>query len=272
MSRPYTPGGRFDTDFETEQIHDAITKDLTNPVGTTAQWFVWNGASTNVDPIYDVGSNYLTSTTGTQVTTTMSGVVGTNVITVASNTSIAAGMAVIGSGIADGALVRSVAGTTVTLTLNNIGNISAGTSVNFTSDGRQWKTPVKVPIIRAVLQQGQTNLVQQGFYNADKIHFTIDHDILIDLIPEMLYKLDPLNSENPDPLNRDRIVWKDQVYRPLRSNYSGIISERFTLLVFDCQQIMPEELVNDPQFQAYASPDVRYRYGEGPYGYGIYGG
>jgi len=253
MSRSYTPGGRFDTDFETSEIHDAITKDLTNPVGTSIQWFVWNGTSTNVDPIYDVGSNYLTSTTGTQVTTTMTGSVGTNTVLVASNASISAGMSVVGSGIADGALVRSVSGTTVTLTLNNVGNMSAGTSVTFTSDGRQWKTPVHVPVIRAVLGQGTTNMVQQGFYNADKIHFTIDHDILIDTIPEMLYKLDPLNSENPDPLNRDRIVWKNQVYRPLRSNYSGIISERFTLLVFECQQIMPEELVNDPQFQSYAN-------------------
>jgi len=253
MSRPYTPGGRFDTDFETSEIHDAITKDLTNPVGTSAQWFVWNGTATNVDPIYDVGSNLLTSTTGTQVTTTMSGAVGTNVVIVSSNTSIAVGMAVVGAGIADGALVRSISGSTITLTLNNIGNISTSTPVTFTSDGRRWKTPVTVPVIRAVLGQGTTNMVQQGFYNADKIHFTIDHDVLIDLIPEMLYKLDPLNSENPDPLNRDRIVWKNQVYRPLQSNYSGIISERFTLLVFECQQIMPEELINDPQFQSFAN-------------------
>jgi hypothetical protein len=42
MSRPYTPSGRFDTEFEIEEIHDAITKDLTNPVGTTVQWYVWN--------------------------------------------------------------------------------------------------------------------------------------------------------------------------------------------------------------------------------------
>ena len=187
MSRPYTPGGRFSSDWETNEIHDAITKDLTNPVGTTIDWYVWkphnnaDATSTQIDPIYDVGS----------------------------------------------------------LTYDGSG-------------GRKWLEPVKIPVIRAVLGQGTTNMVQQGFYNSDRLHLTIDHDVLIDIIPEMLYKLDPLNSESPDPLNRDRIVWKSQVYRALKNNYAGIISERYTLLTFDCQQIMPEELVNDPQFQYYA--------------------
>jgi len=253
MSRPYTPSGRFDTEFETEEIHDGITKDLTNPVGSNIQWYVWNGVNTNVDPIYDVGSNYITSTTGTNRNTTMSAAVGTTVVTVVSTTGLVVGMAVNGNGIPNGALIKQISGSTVRLTARTIKTITAGTAVNFTNDGRQWKAPVKVPVIKAILGQGSTNLVQQGFYNADTITFVIDHDVLIDTIPEMLYKLDPIDSENPDPLNRDRIVWKSQVYRPLRSNYAGIIAERFTLLTFQCQQVMPEELVNDPQFQTYAN-------------------
>ena len=253
MSRPYTPSGRFDTEFETEEIHDAITKDLTNPVGSTVQWFVWNGVNTNVDPIYDVGSNYITSTTGVNKNTTMSAAVGTTVVTVVSTTGLVVGMAANGNGIPSGALIKSISGLNVRLTARTIKTITAGTAVNFTNDGRQWKAPAVVPVIKAVLGQGTTQLVQQGFYNADSITFVIDHDVLVDTIPEMLYKLNPLNDENPDPLNRDRIVWKNQVYRPLKSNYAGIIAERFTLLTFQCQQIMPEELVNDPQFQAYAN-------------------
>ena len=52
----------------------------------------------------------------------------------------------------------------------------------------------------------------------------------------------------------------------------GIISERFAIISFECQQIMPEEMVNDSQFQAYALPgaaSVGYgidRYGLIPYG------
>jgi len=253
MSRPYTPSGRFDTDFETGEIHDAITKDLTNPAGTTVQWFVWNPTVSNIDPIYDVGSNYATSTTGASINTTMTGSIATTNITVSSTTGVTVGMAVNGVGVANGAVVVSITGSVVKLTLKNIAPISAGTSVNFTSDGRQWKPGITVPVIRAVLKEGQTNMVQQGFYNADRIHFTIDHDVLINTIPEMLYKLDPNDSENPDPLNRDRIVWKNQVYRPISSQYAGIINERYTLLTFDCQQILSEELVNDPQFQYYAN-------------------
>jgi hypothetical protein len=171
MSRPYTPGGRFDTDFETNDIHDAITKDLTNPVGTTAMWYVWDATSTHVDSIYDVGA-------------------------------------------ADGV-------------------------------GRRWKPAVEIPIIRAVLKQGTTNLVQQGFYNADNLHLTIDKELLASLIPGVL--------DDPDPLNRDRIVWKGQVYRPLMTQLRGIVLERFAIITFECQQIMPEEMVNDSQFQSYAN-------------------
>jgi hypothetical protein len=244
MSRPYTPGGRFDTDFETSEIHDAISKDLTSPVGTSIQWFVWNSAATDVDPIYDVGSNYLTSTTGTQVTTTMTGTVGTNTVVVASNTSIAVGMSIVGSGVANGALVRSIAGTTVTLTLNNVGNIAAGTTVTFTSDGRRWKSPVIVPVIKALIKHGTVEHSHEGFYNSDSVHFTIDKEALNKQVPNFL--------NNPDPINRDRIVWQGQVYRPLLSQFKGIVAENFTLVSLDCRQIMPEEMVNDSQFQQYA--------------------
>jgi hypothetical protein len=188
MSRAYTPSGRFDTDFETNEIHDAITKDLTNPVGTTVMWYVWDSVATHVDPIYDVGAS-------------------------------------------DGV-------------------------------GRQWKTPVDVPTIRAVVKQSQTDLIEEGFYNADRLHLTLDKELLSSLIPGVL--------DNPDPLNRDRIVWKGQVYRPLMTQLLGIISERFAIISFECQQIMPEEMVNDSQFQDYASSLTLY--GEGTYGYGSYGG
>jgi hypothetical protein len=169
--KAYTPGGRFDTDFETKDIHAAISSDLQNPVGTHALWYVWDANNSGVDPIYDVGK-------------------------------------------------------------------SDGT-------GRRWRDPVTVPIIRAVVSQGSAMVIGRGFYNADRMHLTIDHDVLMSLIPDIL--------DDPDPLNRDRIVWKSEVYRPYNVQQQGIIAEKYTLLTFDCQQVMPEELVNDAQFQAYAS-------------------
>lgn len=170
MSRPYTPGGRFSSDWETNEINDAIEKDLTNPVGTTVVWYVWDSQGTHVDPIYDVGA--------------------------------------------------------------------------YDGVGRRWKTGVEIPVIAVRIKQGQTNMIQQGFYNADRVHVVVDHDVLSALIPDIL--------DDPDPLNRDRFVWKGQVYRPIISQEQGIILERFTLISFDAQQVMPEECVYDSQFQWYA--------------------
>lgn len=171
MSKAFTPGGRFDTDFEHSEIHDAITKDLTNPVGTSVMWYEFDAASTVVDPIYDVGS-------------------------------------------------------------------SAGV-------GRRWLPPVHVDVIRAVIKHGTVEHSREGFYNADSIHLTIDKKELSRALPDLF--------NNPDPLNRDRIVWQGQVYRPLLSQTRGIVLENFTVVSFDCRQIMPEEMVNDSQFQAYAN-------------------
>jgi hypothetical protein len=52
--RSYTPGGRFDSDFESDAISDAVTADLTNPVGTLAQWWRFDAVNSIKDTLYDV--------------------------------------------------------------------------------------------------------------------------------------------------------------------------------------------------------------------------
>ena len=64
MSRACSPGGRFSTDFETQAISNAINMDLRNPVGTKAQWWVFDSALTDVDPVYDTGDSLPTFTGG----------------------------------------------------------------------------------------------------------------------------------------------------------------------------------------------------------------
>jgi len=172
MSRAYTPGGRFSSDFERNSISNGITDDLTNPVGTTAWWYIFDFDDSTVDPIYDVGDSYLT-----------------------------------GSG------------------------------------GKVWFGPYVIPIIRAVIQQGDSKTSQQGFYNADYLHLTIN---ALDI-----EKIAPGTMANPDNRDRDRVIWKGQVFRPYKSQQSGIISENFVLLTVDLVQVMPEEMVNDPQFTQY---------------------
>jgi hypothetical protein len=174
MSRACSPGGRFTSDFETQAINGAITMDLRNPVGTLAQWWIFNSTLTSVDPIYDTGDS-LPSYTG----------------------------------------------------------------------GKVWDGPYTVPIVRALITQGQTKTSQQGFYNADLLHLTVNSPDMEKLIPGIM--------ANPDDLGRHRVVWKNEVWRPYQAQQKGIVAENFTLLSIDCIQVMPEELVNDPQFLEYAN-------------------
>jgi hypothetical protein len=173
--RSYSPGGRFDKDFELNDVKNGIVSELQNSVGTTVQWWLYDSADTQVDPIYDVGS---------------------------------------------------------------IG------------EGRQWTGPITVPVVRAVLKQGTTMQSDQGFYNTDSLHLLLDANVIQKVIPGVL--------DNPDPEDRGRIVFKNEVFRPNLSQQAGIIGDKYSLLVVDCLQVMPDEMVNDSQFAAYSSnvPDT----------------
>jgi hypothetical protein len=172
--RAYTPGGRFDADFETTDILAGVDSDLKNPVGTSALWYIYDPTTTVLDPIYDVGQN-ITSTLG----------------------------------------------------------------------GKRWTGPFTIPVVRAVIKQGEAKTSAVGYYNADTLHLTFNIEDVQDIAPNVI--------TNPDLQNRGRIIWKGQVYRPYAVQQRGIVSERFTILSVDCIQVMPEEMVNDPQFQTYAS-------------------
>jgi hypothetical protein len=185
--RAYTPGGRFDSDFETNDILVGVDTDLKRPVGTDADWWIYSTAATVIDPIYDVAS----STTG-----------------------------------------------------------------------RMWTGPYSIPVVRAVINQGQAKTSATGFYNADTLHLTFNIEDVAKYAPNIIIR--------PDINNRDRVVWRGQVYRPFSIQERGIISNRFTILAVEANQLMPEEMVNDSQFGLYSSPGQGY--GQGTYGYGSYGG
>jgi hypothetical protein len=189
--RAYTPGGRFDADFETTDILAGVDSDLKNPVGTSALWYIYDSINTVLDPIYDVGQD-------------VSGGVG----------------------------------------------------------GKVWTGPFTIPVVRAVIKQGAAKTSAVGFYNSDTLHLTFNIEDVQEYAPNIIIR--------PDINNRDRIVWRGQVYRPFAIQERGIIADRFTILSVDCIQVMPEEMVNDPQFWSYSA--VGFGYGEGYYGDGTYGG
>lgn len=106
--------------------------------------------------------------------------------------------------------------------------------------GRSWRGPFKLPIIRAIITQGQVPQSDRGFYNTDTLHLTVNSRDIDNIDPNVIANL--------DVKNRGRLVWKNQVYRPYYVQQRGIIAERFTLVVLDCMQVSPEEMVNDWQF------------------------
>jgi hypothetical protein len=167
--RGYTQGGRFDDDFETNDVLTGIDVELKNPVGTHALWYVYDPVHTVVDPVYDVGYD-----------------------------------------------------------------------PTYGVGGKVWTGPYKLPVVRAVITQGKARTSAVGYYNSDELHLTLN--------AEDVERISPGVINNPDLQNRGRIVWKNQVYRPYGVQQRGIVSERYTLIVVDCIQLMPEEMVNDPQF------------------------
>jgi hypothetical protein len=189
--RAYTPGGRFDADFETDDLLVGVDTDLKNPVGTYALWYIYDPVNTVLDPIYDVGQD-------------ISGAVG----------------------------------------------------------GKRWTGPFTIPVVRAIWSQGDVKTSAVGYYNSDTLHLTLN--------AEDIEKISPGFFKIPEIQLRGRIVWKNQVYRPFGVQQRGIIAERYTLVTVECIQVMPEEMVNDPQFWSYSS--VALGYGEGYYGDGTYGG
>ncbi len=172
--KAYTPGGRFDADFETTDLLAGIDADLKMPVGTNALWYIYSPSATVLDPIYDTGQD-------------LSGSLG----------------------------------------------------------GKRWTGPFSIPVVRAVIDQGSAKTSAVGYYNADTLHLTFNIEDVAKYAPNIIIR--------PDTNNRDRIVWRGQVYRPFSIQERGIIADRFTILSVDCIQVMPEEMVNDPQFQTYAS-------------------
>jgi len=110
--------------------------------------------------------------------------------------------------------------------------------------GRMWKGPYEIPVIKAVIDQGGVPLDERGYYNADSLHLTLDSEAIDRIVPGVL--------RNPDLQNRGRIIWLGEVFRPVGVQQAGIVANRFSLVLVDCIQVMPEEMINDPQFQQYA--------------------
>ena len=129
--------------------------------------------------------------------------------------------------------------------------------------GRRWIGPVRVPVVNADMDQGATVQNDRGFYNTDVLTVTINMDIITSGKNRTMTDIQGANSSTipqlskietqPDSYLLDRIVFRNEVFAPVQIFPRGIITDQYTLMTIRCYQVNPEELVNDPQFETYAS-------------------
>ena len=120
--------------------------------------------------------------------------------------------------------------------------------------GRVWIGPKVLHIVSADLQMGMARMDERGFYAADTLNLTLNIDDLQKVSPELFDQSRGKFKAKLQDANRYRCVWKGQVYRPFHTQPDGYIDDRGTLVTLKLLQLMPDELINDEQFQEYAQP------------------
>jgi hypothetical protein len=134
--------------------------------------------------------------------------------------------------------------------------------------GRRWMLPFKMPAVMAQLIRGTNVMNQRGFYVTDTLRLVINIGDAQRLLPSLVTE--------PSGHIKDRIIFRGQVFVPTRVLPRGSFGYNYAVLTVDCNQVNPDELVNDPQFQPYAlvatvDPRTTIGYGSGSYGSDPYG-
>lgn len=119
-------------------------------------------------------------------------------------------------------------------------------SSSVVNQGKRWMLPFKMPTIMAQFVRGTNVMNQRGFYVTDTLRLVINVGDVERLLPSLI-----TDSNNHI---KDRILYRGEVFVPTRVLPRGSFGYRWTVVTIDCNQVNPEEMVNDPQFQRYASP------------------
>jgi hypothetical protein len=137
--------------------------------------------------------------------------------------------------------------------------------------GRRWMLPFKMPVLMAQFVRGTNVMNERGYYVTDTLRIVMNVGDVKRLLPDLI-----TNANNHI---KDRIIYRGEVFVPTRVLPRGSFGNRWTVVTVDCNQVNSEELVNDPQFQRYASvpsTDLRFStltagYGTNGYGSNLYG-
>lgn len=111
--------------------------------------------------------------------------------------------------------------------------------------GRRWNDPFKLPVIMAQQLRGTNIMNERGYYTTDTLRLVIAVADINRLLPAMV--------TDPSVHIKDRVIFQGGVFVPTRVLPRGKYKERYSVITIDCNQVNPEELVNDGQFQAYTN-------------------
>lgn len=112
--------------------------------------------------------------------------------------------------------------------------------------GRRWMLPFKMPTVMAQFVRGTNVMNERGFYVADTLRLVINVGDVQRLLPSLI--------TDSNSHIKDRILYRGEVFVPTRVLPRGSFANRWAVVTIDCNQVNPEELVNDPQFLRYAQP------------------
>lgn len=114
------------------------------------------------------------------------------------------------------------------------------------AQGKRWMLPFKMPAVMAQFVRGTNVMNVRGFYVTDTLRLVLNVGDVQRLLPSLI--TDPNNHI------KDRIIYRGEVFVPTRVLPRGSFGYNWSVVTIDCNQVNPEELVNDPQFMKYASP------------------
>jgi hypothetical protein len=153
------------------------------------------------------------------------------------------------------------------LVVDDIYDVSNAGFTDGVGNGRRWALPFKLPVVMAQLIRSTNIMNERGYYVTDTLRLVLNVGDVQRLVPGML--------SDPSSHIKDRIIYRGEVFTPTRVLPRGAFGYRFAVVTIDCNQVNPEELVNDPQFTNFASGVVEEprlsTYGAGAYGSGAYG-
>jgi len=122
------------------------------------------------------------------------------------------------------------------------------TSSSVVGQGRRWALPFKMPVVMAQWVRGTNVMNERGYYVTDTLRLVINVGEVQRMLPDLL--------TNSNAHIKDRIVYRGEVFVPTRVLPRGSFGYRWAVVTVDLNQVNPEEMVNDPQFQKYAQPAI----------------